>query len=147
MSFDKPLHADLVHAVPDAHKKFLADLVWVYEEDNVFVNTTGGVKCRKLIAVHAGLKKGDVEEQLKLLKARNTRMPRVGALYGKKSVEDIPEELIASETILVSGHHAKLSIEGSRLIIDEGGGYADKPVAAIVLPSMKIIRDTDVLAI
>jgi len=32
------------------------------------------------------------------------------------------------------------------LIIDEGGGYKDKPIAAIILPSMKIIRDTDVLA-
>lgn len=26
------LHADLVKAVPDEHKKFLADLVWVHEE-------------------------------------------------------------------------------------------------------------------
>lgn len=47
---------------------------------------------------------------------------------------------------MVSGHHGKLHVEGSRLIIDEGGGYEDRPVAAIVLPSMKIIRDTDVLA-
>ncbi|KOM34692.1 hypothetical protein LR48_Vigan02g084200 [Vigna angularis] len=81
------LHADLVKAVPDEHKKFLADLVWVHEE-----------------------------------------------------------ELIASPTIIVSGHHGKLHIEGLRLIIDEGGGCEDKPVAAIILPSQKIIRDTDVLA-
>jgi hypothetical protein len=33
-----------------------------------------------------------------------------------------------------------------RLIIDEGGGFPDKPVAAIVLPSKKIIRDTDNLS-
>ena len=26
------LNADLVKAVPDDHKKFLADLVWVHEE-------------------------------------------------------------------------------------------------------------------
>lgn len=32
------------------------------------------------------------------------------------------------------------------LIIDEGGGYENKAVAAVVLPSMKIVRDTDVLA-
>jgi hypothetical protein len=47
---------------------------------------------------------------------------------------------------VVSGHHAKLHVEGLRLIIDEGGGLEEKPVAAIVLPSMKIVRDTDVLA-
>ncbi|KAJ1419514.1 Serine/threonine-specific protein phosphatase/bi [Sesbania bispinosa] len=139
--------ADLVKAVPDEHKKFLADLVWVHEEDNVFMNTDDGVKCCKLIAVHAGLEKGvDVNEQLKLLKARDTRVPKVQALSGRKNVWDIPQELSASPTIVVSGHHAKLHVEGYRLIIDEGGGFKDKPVATIVLPSMKIIRDTDVLA-
>ncbi|RZB72667.1 uncharacterized protein LOC114380745 isoform X2 [Glycine soja] len=86
--------ADLVKAVPDDHKKFLADLVWVHEEDDVFVNTDDGVKCCKLIAVHAGLEKGkDVKEQLKLLKARDTRVPKVEALSGRKSVWDIPELL------------------------------------------------------
>ncbi|QCE05937.1 uncharacterized protein LOC114190621 [Vigna unguiculata] len=139
--------ADLVKAVPDEHKKFLTDLVWVHEEDDVFINTEDGSKCCKLIAVHAGLqKKVDVKEQLKLLKARDTRVPKVEALSGRKTVWDIPEELTTSPTIIVSGHHAKLHIEGLRLIIDEGGGFKDKPVAAIILPSQKIIRDTDVLA-
>lgn len=46
---------------------------------------------------------------------------------------------------MVSGHHGKLYIEGLRLIIDEGGGYEQKPVAAIILPSMKIIRDTELM--
>lgn len=48
-----------------------------------------------------------------------------------------------TETIVVSGHHGKLHIEGLRLIIDEGGGLESNPVAAIVLPEMKIVRDTD----
>ncbi|CAL5207377.1 unnamed protein product [Lathyrus oleraceus] len=137
---------DLVKAVPDEHKKFLADLVWVHEEDEVFMNTDDGVKCCKLIAVHAGLEKGvDVKEQMKYLKARDTRIPKLQPLSGRKNVWDIPEELSATSTIIVSGHHGKLHIEGLRLIIDEGGGYHDKPVAAVVLPSMKTIRDTDVL--
>lgn len=46
---------------------------------------------------------------------------------------------------MVSGHHAKLHVNGLRLIIDEGGGFEAKPIAAIILPSKKIIRDTDVL--
>lgn len=138
--------ADLVKAVPDEHKKFLANLVWVHEEDDVFMNTDNGVKCCKLIAVHAGLEKGvDVNEQMKILKARDTRIPKIQALSGRKNVWDIPEELSTSATIIVSGHHAKLHVEGLRLIIDEGGGYPDKPIAAIVLPSMEIIKDTDVL--
>lgn len=46
-------------------------------------------------------------------------------------------------TIIVSGHHGKLHIDGLRLIIDEGGGLPNNPVAAVVLPSKKIVRDTD----
>lgn len=53
------------------------------------------------------------------------------------------QELRETETILVSGHHGKLHIDGLRLIIDEGGGHEHKPVAAIILPSMKVVRDTD----
>ncbi|KAF3441701.1 hypothetical protein FNV43_RR15616 [Rhamnella rubrinervis] len=139
--------SDLVKAVPDDHKKFLADMVWVHEEDDVCVETKDGIKQCKLIAVHAGLEKNrDVKEQLKFLKARDTRVPKVEALSGRKNVWDIPQELTENPTIVVSGHHGKLRIEGLRLVIDEGGGYPEKPVAAIVLPSMKIVRDTDVLA-
>ena len=58
----------------------------------------------------------------------------------------IPQELNEKQTIVVSGHHGKLHVEGLRLIIDEGGGLEKNAVAAIVLPSMKIVRDTDVLA-
>lgn len=138
--------ADLIKAVPDEHKKFLADLVWVHEEDNVCIETEEGIKSCKLIAVHAGLeKKKGVEEQLKYLKARDTRIPKVEALSGRKNVWEIPEDLTKTSTIVVSGHHGKLHIEGLRLIIDQGGGLDHNPVAAIVLPSMKIVRDTDEL--
>ncbi|MBA0838151.1 hypothetical protein Goarm_010240 [Gossypium armourianum] len=133
---------ELMKAVPEAHKKFLADMVWVHEEDDVCIETQEGVKHCKLIAVHAGLERGkNVREQLEFLKARDARVPKVTDLSGRKDVWDIPKEL--TETILVSGHHGKLHIEGLRLIIDEGGGLEDNPVAAIVLPSMKIVRDTD----
>ncbi|KAJ4705156.1 Calcineurin-like metallo-phosphoesterase superfamily protein [Melia azedarach] len=136
--------ADLVKAVPDDHKKFLADMVWVHEEDDVCVETEDGIKHCKLIAVHAGLEKGkNVEEQLKFLKAKDTRVSKVEALSGRKNVWDIPKELTERPTVVVSGHHGKLHIDGLRLIIDEGGGLENNPVAAIVLPSMKIIRDTD----
>ncbi|KAI4349000.1 hypothetical protein L6164_009659 [Bauhinia variegata] len=137
--------ADLVKAVPDDHKKFLGDLVWVHEEDDVFMETKNGMQRCKLIAVHAGLEvEKDVQEQLKSLKARDTKVAKVEALSGRKTVKNIPEELCASPTIVVSGHHGKLHVKGYRLIIDEGGGYQNKPVAAIVLPSMKIIRDTGI---
>lgn len=53
------------------------------------------------------------------------------------------QELIEKPVIVVSGHHGKLHIDGLRLIIDESGGMENNPVAAIVLPSMKIVRDID----
>ncbi|KAG8648654.1 tyrosine-protein phosphatase RLPH2-like isoform X1 [Manihot esculenta] len=136
--------ADLMKVVPDEHKRFLADLVWVHEEENVCIESEEGIKHCKLIAVHAGLEKAkNVEEQLKFLKAKDTRVPKVEALSGRKNVWDIPKELTEKPTIVVSGHHGKLHIEGLRLIIDEGGGLENNPVAAIVLPSMKLVRDTD----
>nr|XP_028948878.1 uncharacterized protein LOC114821136 [Malus domestica] len=138
--------ADLVKAVPDKHKKFLADIVWVHEEDNVCVETADGTKHCRLIAVHAGLEKDkDAKQQSAFLKAKDTRVPKIEALSGRKNVWDIPKELTEKPTVVVSGHHAKLNIEGLRLIIDEGGGMAERPVVAVVLPSMKIVRDTDAL--
>ncbi|XP_007027654.2 PREDICTED: uncharacterized protein LOC18598184 [Theobroma cacao] len=133
--------ADLVKAVPEDHKKFLADMVWVHEEDDVCIETEEGFKHCKLVAVHAGLERGKIQEQLEFLKARDTRVPKVTALSGRKDVWDIPKEL--TETIVVSGHHGKLHIDGLRLVIDEGGGLESNPVAAVVLPSMKIVCDTD----
>lgn len=56
------------------------------------MNTDGGVQSYKLIAVHAGLENGkDVKEQLKTLKARDTRVPKVRALSGRQTVWDIPK--------------------------------------------------------
>ncbi|KAK3043567.1 hypothetical protein RJ639_002146 [Escallonia herrerae] len=132
--------ADLVKAVPAEHKKFLADL------ERVCIETEEGIKHCKLLAVHAGLEKNGVEQQLKFLKARDTRVPKVEALSGRKSVWDIPQDLRKTPTIVVSGHHGKLHFEGLRLIIDQGGGLLNNPVAALVLPSKKIVRDTDDLA-
>ncbi|KAK1426969.1 hypothetical protein QVD17_15651 [Tagetes erecta] len=136
--------AELMKAVPDEHKKFLQDLVWIHEEDDVGIETEKGVEFCKLIAVHGGLERGkDVAEQIKYLKAKDTRIPKVEPLSGRKSVWDIPQELRNTRTIVVSGHHGKLHVDGLRLIIDEGGGLEQNPVAAIVLPSKTIVRDTD----
>lgn len=55
------------------------------------------------------------------------------------------QELSKTPTIVVSGHHAKVYIEELRLIIDQGGGMESNPVAAIVLPSKKLVLDTDQL--
>nr|ACA35285.1 calcineurin-like phosphoesterase family protein [Cucumis sativus] len=132
--------ADLVKAVPDEHKKFLSNMAW----DDVCLDTEDGIKHYKLIAVHAGLERGkDVQEQLNSLKAKDTKVPKIECLSGRRNVWDIPKELSEKPTMVVSGHHGKLHIDGLRLIIDEGGGLQDRPVAAVVLPPMKIVRDTD----
>lgn len=68
-------------------------------------------------------------------------------VFGNEIVVDVVfvlrQELTDPPTIVVSGHHGKLHIDGLRLIIDEGGGLENNPVAAIILPSMMIVRDTD----
>lgn len=61
-------------------------------QDDVCVETEEGLKHCKLIAVHAGLEKGDsVEEQLKLLRAKDTSISKVPYLSGRKNVWDIPQ--------------------------------------------------------
>lgn len=56
------------------------------------IETEEGIKQCKLIAVHAGLEKDkSVEEQIKLLKAKDTSVPKIGPLSGRHSVWDIPE--------------------------------------------------------
>ncbi|XP_051130658.1 tyrosine-protein phosphatase RLPH2-like isoform X2 [Andrographis paniculata] len=135
---------DLRKAVPDEHKKFLSNLVWVHEEDDVYMETKDGLKKCKLIAVHAGLEMSrSVDEQMNYLKAKNTKIPKVESLSGRRNVWDIPKELSKTPTIVVSGHHGKLYVGDFRLIIDEGGGFPNNPVAAIVLPSRQLVRDTD----
>ena len=50
-----------------------------------------------MIAVHAGLERGkNVGEQLEFLKARDTRVPKVTDLSGRKDVWDIPEVMNGS---------------------------------------------------
>lgn len=138
-------HGDggLMKAVPEKHRKFLQDLVWVHEEEEV---DTGDPEMSrtKLIAVHAGLEiTKSVEEQLKVLYDRDVTFPRVEALSGRKNVWEIPIELLEKRIILVSGHHGTLHVDKHRLILDEGGGLEQLPIAALVFPSRRIVRDTD----
>lgn len=67
-------------------------VAFIFFQDDICVETEDGVKHCKLIAVHAGLEKNrDVKEQLKFLKARDTSVPKVEALSGRKNVWDIPQ--------------------------------------------------------
>uniref|UniRef100_A0A0E0H0D8 Calcineurin-like phosphoesterase domain-containing protein n=2 Tax=Oryza nivara TaxID=4536 RepID=A0A0E0H0D8_ORYNI len=135
---------DLVKAVPEEHKKFLRELVWIHEEENVPIDTNEGQIICKLIAVHAGLERSiDLNEQFRILRTKDTKISKVAMLSGRQDVWNIPKDLAGKQTIVVSGHHGKLHIDGLRFVIDEGGGYADRPIAAIVFPSKELIRSTE----
>jgi hypothetical protein len=56
------------------------------------------------------------------------------------------QELAAQKVLVVSGHHGKLHFESDRLIIDESGGFDDRPIAAMILPARELVRDTDSLS-
>ncbi|GAQ87112.1 hypothetical protein KFL_003320050 [Klebsormidium nitens] len=134
----------LIAAVPEMHKEFLRNLLWVYEQPGP---STG--EYTKIIAVHAGLEASTtapIEKQIELLKARDVRVERVEALSGRDNVLQNPKELAEAGVLLISGHHGWLDVRVNRMIIDECGGFEDKPLAAVVLPSRQVIRDTDVVA-
>ena len=56
------------------------------------METAEGLKLAKLIAVHGGLLQGkSIDEQLKSLKARDTSVPKIESLSGRKTIWDMPE--------------------------------------------------------
>ncbi|MCO5601928.1 hypothetical protein L7F22_056054 [Adiantum nelumboides] len=127
--------------MPPVHKMFIQNLSWIYEQDN-FDEKEYGFK--KLIAVHAGLEKSkSVEKQRKILLEKDVSLPRVEPFSGRKNVWDTPDELAEQGVLVVSGHHGKLHTDKLRLIIDEGGGLPHLPIAAMILPSRMLVRDTD----
>lgn len=79
--------------------------MWFFQ-DNVYVETEEGLKNCRLIAVHGGLQQEKpVDEQLKLLKSRDTAISKVEHLSGRKTIWDIPKvfrpgphELLSSPT-------------------------------------------------
>lgn len=71
-------------------------------QDDVCIETEEGLKHCKLIAVHAGLEKGSsVEEQLKLLRAKDTSISKIQHLSGRKTVWDIPQVKTSKEPNLM----------------------------------------------
>ncbi|EEC77238.1 hypothetical protein OsI_15791 [Oryza sativa Indica Group] len=113
-------------------------------KENVPIDTNEGQIICKLIAVHAGLERSiDLNEQFRILRTKDTKISKVAMLSGRQDVWNIPKDLAGKQTIVVSGHHGKLHIDGLRFVIDEGGGYADRPIAAIVFPSKELIRSTE----
>lgn len=64
----------------------------LFLQDDVCIETEEGVKHCKLIAVHAGLEeKKSVDEQLEILRAKDTSIPRIEPLSGRRNVWDIPQ--------------------------------------------------------
>merc|ERR1711963_460146 len=116
--------------VPRSHQELLAAMPWVYE--------TRLPNDQRLIAVHAGLVSAeDVEQQLRMLRARDVTIPRVSQLSERKSVWDMPEELQKDNTILVSGHHGVVHCNGNRFIVDSG----QHSLRALVFPSQVLVDE------
>ena len=64
----------------------------VVRQENVPVDTDEGQIVCKLIAVHAGLERSmDLNEQLRVLRTKDTRVPKVQMLSGRQDVWDIPK--------------------------------------------------------
>ena len=64
----------------------------MFLQEDVCIETEGGVKHCRLIAVHGGLERGkNVQDQLDFLKARDCRVPKVTPLSARKDVWDIPQ--------------------------------------------------------
>lgn len=81
---------------------FAVLMMWVlFYQDDVCLETENGIQHCKLIAVHAGLERDkNVKKQLDFLRARDTRVPKVEALSGRKNVWNIPKVMVLSFSVL-----------------------------------------------
>lgn len=116
----------LLHSLPNTHRAFLSNLSWVYENSS---NDIGNI-----IAVHAGLEMSDkkrIDHQLTNLRERCINSNYViKPIYAREQVFQYPMSLRqpylqnrveGSEPrprILVSGHHAVISLQRQRYVLD-----------------------------
>jgi hypothetical protein len=136
----------LLAAMPPAHLAFLADMPFVHScelplgsqgaplaaplEDGTAVEPAA-----RLLAVHAGLLPDvPVAEQLAALHARDASRSFVKQISDRGNVAPPPPELAQADTLLASGHHARLHVSAWRAIIDSGGGMPHRPITALVFP-------------
>ena len=67
-------------------------VIMVLWQENVPIDTDEGQIICNLIAVHAGLERTiDLNEQLRVLRTRDTRVPKVQMLSGRQDVWDTPK--------------------------------------------------------
>lgn len=140
---DVKLQEKFQEAVPEIHKHFLKDLVWVYDQQ---VPWPPG----RLVCAHAGLDPhSSAELQIEGLKARDPSNAilyekgdpgRFLAMSGRTNAFPMHPDL-EGKAVLVSGHHGVFHIAGDRIINDLSGGCPGPvtPLTAILLPSRKVL--------
>jgi hypothetical protein len=127
----------LLAAMPAAHMRVLASLELVVEAEGVTDHENPQV--RRLVAVHAGLESDRPSgPQVAALRTRRVDRQWMEALHGRSSV--LPLGDLPADTLLASGHHGVLKLEGRRLVVDACAGHADRPLAAVVLPERRVVR-------
>ena len=140
---------ELRAAVPSAHKEFLRNMQWVYEQE---VPWAPG----RIVCVHAGLNpQRGLDRQLAALRKRDVsstvlrscgRSQGVAALCGRKDVLQQHPEL-EGRALLVSGHHGfrDVSESGERIILDNSGGCPSRsvPLEALILPERIVVAHNE----
>ena len=139
------MREELVAAVPQAHRDFLAELQWVRDEPI-------GWPPGRLICVHAGLYSSrPAAVQLDRLHARDLSASvlhegadtgRIAALSGRQDVLSMPPDLVG-KAMVVSGHHGFMDLahggDPNRVVLDRGAGVPGRPLAAVLLPERTVL--------
>jgi len=123
----------LLDNMPEAHTIFLSKLEWVHD-----TTLSNGARA---VSLHAGLLPNiSLNAQLKKLQVKDYRNSHIEWISGRDNVLHMHPELQGTDAYLISGHHGFTHLDGRRFVIDESGGHAHKPIAALVLPEEQIIH-------
>uniref|UniRef100_A0A7S3ARZ9 Calcineurin-like phosphoesterase domain-containing protein n=1 Tax=Haptolina ericina TaxID=156174 RepID=A0A7S3ARZ9_9EUKA len=144
------MRPQLLAAVPESHRTFLAQLEWLHEQP--VTGWGGGIS--ELICVHAGLDGSKpLAPQLRALRQRDLTDPilyapprlgepvvldRIEAFSGRTELfPSHPEN--ADTCVQVSGHHGVSMESGNRIILDRSGGKGKLPLEALILPERWVV--------
>ena len=126
----RPAHRDdMLERMPERHQHFLQSLRFVHTLPG-FVFVHGGLHSHKPVA-----------EQLRFLESGAGGRDKPVQLFDHDDIYDAPDELLGSDTCVVSGHHGFVEFGPNRIVVDSIGSSNFTPLSCFMHPAFELLDD------